>query len=121
MGYEYTITKGDNQSFSWKISYKGSETVIQESQSNREDLESFMHAVNDVEMVLTELIIWSAYFLLIMIIAIFFYTKNRKNFKEASVTFIVFGMIAIWLSFNAFLDLNKTMQYLKYHYMLLIQ
>lgn len=78
-----------------------------------------MHAVNDVEMVLTELIIWSAYFLLIMIIAIFFYIKNRKLLKEASVVFIVFGMIAIWLSFSAFLDFNKTMQDLKYYYMLL--
>lgn len=117
MGYEYTVIKEENQLFVWKIGYKGKETVIKESQSNREDLESFMHAVNDVEIALVELIIWSVYFLLIMFIAIFCYIK--KFLKEASVAFIVFGMIAIWLSFSTFLDLNKTMQTLKYHYMLL--
>lgn len=46
LGYEYTVLKEQNK-FSWKVGYKGDISIIQESDSNREDLENYMNAVNE--------------------------------------------------------------------------
>ena len=120
MGYEYTVIKEENHVLSWQIGYKENQLVIQESNSNREYLDNFMNAVNDGELVFAELIIWSVYFLLLIIIALYFYNKNRKILKETSPAFIIFGGISIWLSFNAIMDLINIFKILNKNYYLLL-
>ena len=120
MGYEYTVIKEENHVLSWQIGYKENQLVIQESNSNREYLDNFMNAVNDGELAFAELIIWSVYFLLLIIIALYFYNKNRKILKEASPAFIIFGGISIWLSFNAIMDLINIFKILNKNYYLLL-
>ena len=120
MGYEYTVIKEENHVLSWQIGYKENQLVIQESNSNREYLDNFMNAVNDGELAFAELIIWSVYFLLLIIIALYFYNKNRKILKETSPAFIIFGGISIWLSFNAIMDLINIFKILNKNYYLLL-
>ena len=56
MGYEYTIIKEQN-TFSWKVGYKGDITSIQESIDNEDELQNFMIAVSDSSATLSKLII----------------------------------------------------------------
>ena len=120
MGYEYTVIKEENHVLSWQIGYKDNQLDIRESNSNRGHLDGFMDAVNDGELAFAELIIWSVYFLLLIIIALYFYNKNRKILKEASPAFIIFGGISIWLSFNAIMDLISIFKILNKTYYLLL-
>jgi len=116
MGYEYTVIKEENHVLSWQIGYKDNQLVIQESKSNQVYLDNFMDAVHDGERAFAELIIWSVYFLLLIIIALYFYNKNRKILKEASPAFIIFGGISIWIVFKAIMDLNSTSKILNASY-----
>lgn len=56
MGYEYTVTKEEN-SFSWKVGYKGDITTIEESIDNKDELQNYMMAVSDSKLILSKLII----------------------------------------------------------------
>ena len=61
MDYEYTVTKEEN-SFSWKVGYKGDITTIEESIDNKDELQNFMMAVSDSKLILSKLIISLSYF-----------------------------------------------------------
>ena len=77
-GYEYTVTKEQNNKFSWKIGYKGDISIIEESNANEEDLINYMYAVNDSKLVLVKLITSVSYFLIVIIIVFILFKKNRK-------------------------------------------
>ena len=120
MGYEYTIIIEENHSRSWKIGYKENQLVIQESNYNQKYLYNFMDAIHDGELAFANIIIGSTYFLLLIILALYFYNKNRKLLKKASPAFIIFGGISIWIVFKAIMDLNSTSKILNESYYLLL-
>ena len=80
MGFEYTITKEQN-TFSWKVGYKGDITSIQESIENEDGLQNFMIAVSDSRVILSKLIISLSYFLIVAVLSFFLYKKNKKYLK----------------------------------------
>lgn len=118
-GYEYTVTKEQNNKFSWKIGYKGDISIIEESNANEEDLISYMYAVNDSKLVLVKLITSVSYFLIVIIIVFILFKKNRKVLKDSGIIISIFAGIAIYIAFQASFDLISLLQDTKYYYLTL--
>jgi hypothetical protein len=118
MGYEYTITREQN-TFSWKVGYKGDITSIVESIDNEADLESFMIAVSDSKVLLVKLLISLTYFLIVAGTTLIFYKKNRKILKESGAIIAVLAGIAIYIALEASIDLSRTLQDAKFYYLIL--
>ena len=101
MGYEYTITK-DKNTFSWKVGYKGAMTTIEERIDNGSELQNFMRAVSDSKVIISKLIISLSYFLIVAIISIFLYKKNRKILKNGGAIVVVLAsIIALYIAIVA--------------------
>lgn len=118
-GYEYTVTKEQNNKFSWKIGYKGDISFIEESNVNEEDLINYMYAVNDSKLVLVKLITSVSYFLIVIIIVFILFKKNRKVLKDSGIIISIFAGIAIYIAFQASFDLISLLQDTKYYYLTL--
>jgi hypothetical protein len=95
LGYEYTVTKEQN-TFTWKVGYKGDISIIEESAANDEDLVNYMNTVNDSKLVLAKLILSVSYFLIVIIITLILYKKNRKMLKDGGVNITILAAIAIY-------------------------
>lgn len=118
LGYEYTVLKEQNK-ISWKVGYKGDISIIQESDSNREDLENYMNAVNESKLVLAKLILSVLYLLIIIITTLILYKKNRKMLKDSGVVTTMLSGIAIYIAFKSSFELIRLLQDTKYYYLIL--
>ena len=118
LGYEYTVLKEQNK-FSWKVGYKGDISIIQESDSNREDLENYMNAVNESNLVLAKLILSVLYLLIIIITTLILYKKNRKMLKDSGVVTTMLSGIAIYIAFKSSFELIRLLQDTKHYYLIL--
>ncbi len=116
MDYEYTVTKEEN-SFSWKIGYKGDITTIEESIDNKDELLNFMMAVSDSKLILSKLIISLSYFLIVVVFSFFLYKKNRKLLKDGAIVIVLASIIALYIAIDASVDLSNALQDVKLHYL----
>lgn len=116
MGYEYTVTQDEN-SFSWKVGYKGDITTIEESIVNKDELENFAMDVSDSKLILSKLIISLSYFLIVVVISFFLYKKNRKTLKDSAIVVVLASMIALYIAIDASYDLSIELQDIKLHYL----
>ncbi|WP_151734003.1 hypothetical protein [Paenibacillus tengchongensis] len=116
MGYEYTVTK-EEDSFSWKVVYKGDITTIEESIYNKDELQNFMLAVSDSKLILSKLIISLSYALIAAVISFFLYKKNRKTLNDGAIVIIIASIIALYIAIDASADLSTTLQDVKLHYL----
>ena len=116
MDYEYTVTKEEN-SFSWKVSYKGDTTTIEESIDNKDELQNFMMAVNDSQLILSKLIISLSYFLIVAVISFLLYKKNRKILKDSAIVVVLASIIALYIAIDASVDLSIVLQEAKLYYL----
>ena len=117
-GYAYIVIKEQNKK-SWKVSYKGDISIIEERAANKEDLVNYRNAVNDGELVLAKLIISVTYFLIVSLTSLILYKKNRKMLKEAGVIITILAAIAVHITFNASVELSRLLQDAKYCYLIL--
>lgn len=115
LGYEYTVIKEQN-TYIWKVGYKGNISKIEENVANKGDLINYMHTVNDSKSVLFKLIVSVLYLLILIITMLILYKKNRKIFKVGSPVIILFAIIAAYIAFKSSLDLNFLLQDAKYYY-----
>ena len=118
-GYEYTVTKEQNNKFSWKIGYKGDISIIKESDANKKDLINYMYTVNDSKLVLVKLITSLSYFLIVIITTVILFKKDRKILKDSGIIISIFAGIAIYIAFQASFDLISLLQDTKYYYLTL--
>ena len=116
MGYEYTVTKEDD-TFSWKVGYKGDITTIEESIDNKDELQSFMTVVSDSNLILSKLIISLSYFLIVAVISFFLYKKNRKILKDGAIVIVLASIIALYIAIDASFDLSIALQDVKFQYL----
>ena len=116
MDYEYTVTKEEN-TFSWKVGYKGDITTIEESIDNKDELQNFMMAVNDSQVILSKLIISLSYFLIVAVLSFFLYKKNRKILKDSAIVVVLASIIALYIAIDASVDLSIVLQDAKFHYL----
>lgn len=112
MGYEYTVTKEEN-SFSWRIGYKGDITTIEENTFNQDELQDFMMAVNDSKVILSTLIISSIYIIIVAITSFYIYKKNKKMRKEGWIGILLASVIAFYFAIDASFDLSMLLKDLK--------
>lgn len=113
MGYEYTVSKEDD-SFFWKVGYKGDITMVEENSENQEELESFRIAINDSDKILLKLILSLSYFFIVTIIPYFFF--KRKTTKNGVVFIVLTSIIALSIAFTSFIDLKTELADIKFHY-----
>ncbi|ALC91332.1 hypothetical protein AM500_17155 [Bacillus sp. FJAT-18017] len=117
MNYEYTIEK-EGDAFFWKVGYKGERTSFEESSDNKGELDKFMKAVNDGELFFGELVIWTSYFTLVVLLSFYFYWKNKKWLKESGplIVVVMLGVIGFFLAFDALMDLSHALKDAKFYY-----
>jgi hypothetical protein len=118
-GYEYKVTKNQEE-ITWEVGYKDHISVLEEIPANEENLELFRTAVSDIQSERVDLILSLCYFLIVVIIALFLFRKNRKLLKETGPFMAVFTAIAIYIAFGASADLINSLQDAKYYYSLII-
>lgn len=80
MGNEYTVSKEQN-TFSWKVGYRGDISVIEEDTANEDNLDDFRVSVSNSKEALANLIIWRLYFLIVVITTLIFFKKKRKKLE----------------------------------------
>lgn len=68
-------------SYNWKIGYQGDCITIKENKDNREELRSYMLAINNNIALFFQLII-SSFFLIIVIVLSFFFIEKKKVIKR---------------------------------------
>lgn len=116
MGYGFNVSQYDN-SISWKVSYKGSVTTIEESIDNKDELEDYMLAVSESKIIHSKLIISLLYFLIVVVIAFLLFKKNRKTLKDSTIVVVLASMIALFIAVDAAYDLSIALQDIKLHYL----
>ena len=117
MGYEYTITK-KKDTYSWRIGYKGNVTTIKESIGNEDELQRFMIAVSDSKVILSKLIISLSYFFIVAVISFLLYRKKSKILKDGgAIVILLASIIVIYITVDAFYDLNTALQNAKINYL----
>ncbi len=117
MGYEYKVEK-EGDAFFWKVGYKGERTSYKVSNDNKVELEKFMNAVNDGELFFGELVIWTSYFVLVVLLSFYFYWKNKKWLKVGGplIVVVMTGVIGLFLAFDALMDLSHALKDAKFYY-----
>ncbi|MEK4424596.1 hypothetical protein [Solibacillus sp. FSL K6-1523] len=116
IGYEYTVIKEEN-SYSWKIGYKGDITTIEESIDNEDELGNFMMAVNDSKLKLSKLVTWLTYFLIVAVISFYLYKKDRKTLKDGAIVIVLAIIISLYISIDASIDLSTLLKDVKLYYL----
>ncbi|MDW0117500.1 hypothetical protein QTL97_11180 [Sporosarcina thermotolerans] len=122
MGYEFTITKEELGSFLWEIGYKGDLIVLEEDESNIDDLLSYANAIHDVEATYSTVFYSVIYFLLVAAIFLFLFVKNRKVLKSGgAIAIVLAGGISLYFALDTSIDLNRAMQEAKLYYLRLVE
>lgn len=117
-GYQYTMIK-EQTNFTWKIGYRDNLVTLQENKDNTENLEHFRTAVMDISRNIFEMILYASYFLIVVLIALIFYKKNKQIFKRGRAIFVIFAGIALYAAFTTSIELNTTFQDAKFYYSVL--
>ncbi|MGN7408698.1 hypothetical protein [Sporosarcina sp. SAFN-010] len=119
MGYQYIVVK-EQDTFSWDISYKGNNLLIEENADNVKNLENFRISVNESKLELGTLIISFPYFVLVGIIALILYKKKSEMLKgNGALISILAGTLALYFTLVSAVDLSSLLHEVKYYYMIL--
>lgn len=116
--YQYTVIKEENN-FTWKIGHRDKVTTIQENKDNTEDLEHFRTAVMDINRKIFEIILSASYFLIVVLIALIFYKKNKQILKRDGAIIAILAGIALYITFTTSIELNAAFQDAKFYYSVL--
>lgn len=116
LGYEY-VTSIEKNSFSWKVGYKGEIFELDESADNEDDLEKFMRAISDGEMLFATLIISLSYFLVVVISTLILYKRKSNILKNASGIIVLLAVISIFIAFESAIDLNRILHNAQYYFL----
>ncbi|MCM3094352.1 MULTISPECIES: geobacillin-26 family protein [unclassified Cytobacillus] len=117
-GYQYTVIKEQN-SFTWKIGHQGNISTIVENMDNKEDLEHFRTAVEDVNMDIFEIILSASYFLIVVITTLIFYKKTKQIPKSSGAIIAILAGIAVYYTIENSINLNTALQDAKFYYSML--
>ncbi|SFD70185.1 hypothetical protein SAMN04488168_1784 [Bacillus sp. 491mf] len=117
-GYQYTMIE-EQTNFTWKIGYRDNLVTLQENKDNTENLAHFRTAVRDIRRNIFEMILYVSYFLIIVLIALIFYKKNKQTFKRGRAIFVIFAGIALYATFTASIELNTALKDAKFYYSVL--
>ncbi|WP_025784441.1 hypothetical protein [Sporosarcina sp. D27] len=119
MGYQYIVVK-EHDTFSWEISYKGNNLLIEENEDNIKNLENFMFSVNESELELGTLIISFSYFVLVVITALIIYKKKSEMLKgNGALIIILAGTLGLYFTLVTAIELSSFLHEVKYYYMIL--
>jgi hypothetical protein len=117
--YKYVITKESTAS-TWEVGYQGTVSTIKETKENRAALDRFVKAVDDISYTFLAVILWASYLLIIVIVGLIIYKKNKKMWKEGWVILVIFSCIASYLTFSAYVDLDIALNDAKVSYYVLM-
>ncbi|RTR25845.1 hypothetical protein EKG37_22415 [Robertmurraya yapensis] len=118
LGYEY-VTSIEQNSFLWKVGYKGEIVNIEESGKNEDLLEDFMRAVSEGEVVFGKLMISLAYFLVVIITTLILYKRNKNLLKKGVGVIVFAACISIFIAFDSAMDLNRLLHDAHYNFFML--
>ncbi|MDC2867908.1 hypothetical protein [Bacillus sp. BP-3] len=117
-GYQYTMINEQNN-FTWKIGHRDSLFTIQENNDNTEKLMHFRTTIQDINMHIFETILYASYFLIVVLIALILYKKNKQILKKGRLIFVISVGIALYTTFTASIELNTALKDANYYYLML--
>ncbi|WP_163102792.1 hypothetical protein [Peribacillus alkalitolerans] len=118
VGYQYTVIKEQN-TFTWKIGYQDNISTIAENKDNIKALELFRNAVEEINMKILKIIIAASYLLIVGLITIILYKKNKQVLKGSSAIIAIFAGIAFYYTIENSIELNAAFQNVKFYYSIL--
>lgn len=119
MGYQYIVVM-EHDTFSWDISYKGNNILIEENADNVKNLENFRMNVNESKLELGTLMISVFYFVLVAITALILYKKKSEMLKgRGAIVMILAGTLALYFTLVTAIELSSLLHEVKYYYMIL--
>lgn len=119
MGYQYIVVM-EHDTFSWDISYKGNNIIIEENADNVKNLENFRMNVNESKLELGTLMLSVFYFVLVAITALILYKKKSEMLNgSGAIIIILAGTLALYFTLETAFDLRSLLHEVKYYYMIL--
>ncbi|MDM5315270.1 hypothetical protein QUF49_04635 [Fictibacillus sp. b24] len=117
-GFHYRIT-AENKVFTWKIGDGKKESVIEENEENRNELERFRSAVNESDLQTFSFFLYAVYLLIIGIVALIVYKKVKDNRQTMFTILVLFAMYASYKCFIAFVYLQEALDDAKVYFIVL--
>jgi len=116
--YQYTVIKKED-TFTWEIGYEDKVLTIEETEDNTEVLMAFRGAVKDMNANLLKIIISISYCLVVLMIALIMYVKNKQMLKRGYGFIAIFAGIAVYTIFLSFFELKSSLGAVEYFYSVL--
>ncbi|KAA0955919.1 hypothetical protein FQ087_15190 [Sporosarcina sp. ANT_H38] len=118
--YQYKVIMGQGP-FTWEIGHKGSLFVIEESEINRDDLNTFRNSVEDIK--IQKFKVGFSVFYLFVIGMVLVIAKRRKNGIGKEYLLIIIGLVGITFYYGliASIGLNHSLRDAEFYYLGLIQ
>ncbi|WP_242220089.1 hypothetical protein [Bacillus cereus group sp. BfR-BA-01380] len=113
-GYQYTVIR-EQDNFTWKSGYRDNLSTFQENKDNTEELGHFRTAVRDIHREIFEIILSVSYFLIVVLIALIFYKKNKQILKRDGAILVILAGIALYTTFTTSIELNTAFQDAKFY------
>lgn len=114
-GYQYTIIKGEN-AFTWKIGYQDRMVTIDENEGNRDHLERFRTAVNDLGSNRFGLILSISYLIIVGITTLVFYKKTKHIPWVSRLVIACLAGGAVYYAVTSFIGLQAAIEDVGYYY-----
>jgi len=117
-GYQYTVYLHQTP-YKWKIGHNDSVSFIKENKVNTMDLDRFRKDVNQASLQKDKLILSLLYLIIIFGSLLFLVKKKVEILKIPLLCILILGVIAIYSSIAAYIDLISALDSAKFYYLLI--
>ncbi|WP_121610786.1 hypothetical protein [Mesobacillus foraminis] len=106
-GYRYKVTFQEPMT-RWEIGYKNQKFIIEENGKNKNYLEKYRNNVEELNIQIIKLIIYTFYLISILIVAFFFKKKMKIKTYILVLIIVVFSTFALVNIIQATFEINST-------------
>jgi hypothetical protein len=114
-GYKYTVIKGKD-GLIWKIGYQNHLVKIEENEGNRDHLDHFRTAVNDLDSHQFGLILSISYLIIVGITTRVFYKKTKHIPRVSGMIIACLALGAVYYAITSFIGMQTALEDVGYYY-----
>ncbi|MGE6753555.1 geobacillin-26 family protein [Rossellomorea sp. NPDC071047] len=114
-GYQYTVIKGED-GLTWKIGYQDHQVKIEENEGNRDHLDRFRIAVNDLDSHQFGLILSISYLIIVGITTRVLYKKKKHIPRVSGMIIACLAFGAMYYAITSFIGMQAALEDVGYYY-----
>ncbi|MDR7071454.1 hypothetical protein [Fictibacillus barbaricus] len=117
-GYEYKLIKTQD-SFTWKIRQHYITSTISENKDNREELDRFKSAVDNIHRYYIDILISFFYLIIAVPLVKIFLKKKKVSLRDAKLILFAVVMLVFFYSVSPFVELYSAYEDADYYFFVL--